>query len=63
MKPNKSKFGGRILSGYVLYGDEARKVATWLGLEPQGEQSSYHTTVYFYYKSVEGHPVLEVEIE
>ena len=64
MKPCRSKVSGeRILVGFTLFGDKAREVAKWLGLIMSGDETSYHTTVYFFYKSVEGHPVLEVEIQ
>jgi len=63
-KPLVSKVSGeRILVSFTLFGDTAKTLAKWLGLVMDGDETDLNTTVRFYYKSVEGHPVLEVEIE
>lgn len=43
-----------------VFGDKAKDLAKSLGLEKSGDTTDINGKVWFEYKSVEGHPVVEI---
>ena len=46
-----------------VFGKEAREIAERLGLKTDGEYTDMNTKITFTYRSIEGHPKIEVEFE
>ena len=46
-----------------VFGDNARKLADRLGLTMSGDITDMDTKITFTYRSIEGHPKIEVEFE
>jgi len=58
----KGLYHHRVLV-FKVFGETAKELAKVMGLEMQGDENDANTKVRFYYKPIEGHPVVEVEID
>jgi hypothetical protein len=53
---------GRTLK-FKVFGEDAKKLCEIMGLEMSGDENDLNTKVWFYYKPVEGHAVVDVSID
>jgi hypothetical protein len=48
---------------FKVFGPQAKELAKRMGLEMSGDTSDVNGKVFFEYKPVEGHPIVEVWME